>query len=45
MTLGLKIKIKSIEPFDKSIVISYDKRNSEVLSNLACERLLVEKIR
>jgi DtxR family Mn-dependent transcriptional regulator len=44
MYLGLKIKIKSIEPFDKSIVISYDKRNAEVLSNLVCERLLVEKI-
>ena len=44
MYLGLKIKIKSIEPFDKSIVVSYDKRNSEVLSNLVCERLLVEKI-
>jgi len=43
MYLGLKIKIKSIEPFDKSIVVSYDKRTSEVLSNLVCERLLVEK--
>jgi DtxR family transcriptional regulator, Mn-dependent transcriptional regulator len=45
MHLGLKIKIKSIEPFDKSIVISYGKRQAEVLSNVACERLLVEKIR
>lgn len=44
MYLGLKIKIKSIEPFDKSIVVSYNKRNSEVLSHLVCERLLVEKI-
>jgi len=44
MYLGLKIKIKSIEPFDKSIVVSYDKRTSEVLSNLVCERLLVEKV-
>lgn len=43
MYLGLKIKIKSIEPFDKSIIVSYDKKNSEVLSNLVCERLLVEK--
>jgi len=41
--LGLKIKIKSIEPFDKSMVVSYGKRTSEVLSNLVCERLLVEK--
>ena len=45
MHLGLKIKIKSIEPFDKSIVVSYGKRQAEVLSNVACERLLVEKIR
>ncbi|HEY5369867.1 MAG TPA: metal-dependent transcriptional regulator, partial [Hanamia sp.] len=44
MYLGLKIKIKSIEPFDKSIVVNYDKRTSEVLSNLVCERLLVEKV-
>lgn len=43
MRLGLKIKIKSIEPFDNSMVISYGKRLSETLSNVACERLLVEK--
>lgn len=44
MHLGVKIKIKLIEPFDKSIVVSYGKRPSEVLSNVACERLLVEKV-
>lgn len=43
MRLGLKFKIKSIEPFDKSIVISYGKRLSEVLSNVVSERLLVER--
>lgn len=43
MRLGLKIKIKSIEQFDKSIVVSYGKRQAEVLSNVVCERLLVEK--
>ncbi|MEO8961797.1 MAG: metal-dependent transcriptional regulator [Ginsengibacter sp.] len=43
MHLGLKMKIKSIEPFDKSIVVSYGKRTAEVLSNVACERLLVER--
>ena len=43
MRLGLKIKIKSIEPFDNSVVISYGKRLTETLSNVACERLLVEK--
>ncbi len=43
MRLGLRIKIKSIEPFDNSMVISYGKRQAETLSNVACERLLVEK--
>ena len=43
MNLGLKIKIKSIEPFDKSVVVSYGKRQTEVLSNVVCERLPVEK--
>jgi DtxR family Mn-dependent transcriptional regulator len=43
MKLGLKIKVKSIEPFDNSMVISYGKRAAETLSNVACERLLVEK--
>lgn len=43
MRLGLKIKIKSMEPFDNSIVVSYGKRLAETLSNVACERLLVEK--
>ncbi len=43
MHLGIKIKIKSIEPFDKSLVVSYGKRRAETLSNVACERLLVEK--
>ncbi len=44
MHLGLKMKIKSIEQFDKSIVVSYGKRQAEVLSNVACERLLVEAL-
>jgi DtxR family Mn-dependent transcriptional regulator len=44
MHLGLKMKIKSIEQFDKSMVVSYGKRQAEVLSNLVCERLLVEKV-
>lgn len=43
MRLGLKIKIKSIEPFDNSMIISYGKRQAETLSNVVCERLLVEK--
>ncbi len=40
--LGLKIKIKSIEPFDKSMVVSYNKHSAETLSHMVCERLLVE---
>ena len=43
MRLGLKIKIKSIEEFDKSMTVSYGKRQAESLSNIVCERLLVEK--
>jgi len=43
MRLGTKIRIRSIEPFDKSLVVSYGKRMAETLSNVACERLLVEK--
>ncbi len=44
MRLGLKIKIKSIEPFDGSMVVSYGKMQTASLSNLVCERLLVEKV-
>ncbi len=43
MHLALKIKIKAIEAFDKSMVVSYGKRQHEALSHLVCERLLVEK--
>ena len=43
LKLGLKIKIMSVEPFDKSMVISYAKRPAETLSHIVCERLLVEK--
>jgi DtxR family Mn-dependent transcriptional regulator len=41
--LGTKIKIRSIEPFDSSMVVSYDNRQAETLSHIACERILVEK--
>jgi DtxR family Mn-dependent transcriptional regulator len=43
MRLGVKIKIRSIEPFDRSMMVSYGKRQAEVLSNVVCERILVEK--
>ncbi len=44
MRLGLKIKIKSVEEFDKSIVVSFGKHQIETLSNVVCERLLVQKV-
>lgn len=42
--LGLRIKIKSVEPFDNTMVVNYDKHVSETLSHTVCERLLVEKV-
>jgi DtxR family Mn-dependent transcriptional regulator len=44
LSLGLKLKIKSVEPFDNTMVVSYGKRLSETLSHTVCERLLVEKV-
>jgi DtxR family transcriptional regulator, Mn-dependent transcriptional regulator len=41
--LGLKIMIISVEPFDRTMIVSYGKRKSEALSHTICERLLVEK--
>ncbi|MCK0159616.1 metal-dependent transcriptional regulator [Allomuricauda sp. F6463D] len=41
--LGLKIKINSVEPFDHTMVVSYENHLSESLSHMVCERLLVEK--
>src|SRR5580693_2731644 len=41
--LGTKIKIKSVESFDGSMVVSYDNRPADTLSHTVCERLLVEK--
>ncbi|MGN6604132.1 MAG: metal-dependent transcriptional regulator [Ginsengibacter sp.] len=43
LRLGTKIKIRSVEDFDKSIKVNYGKNRTETLSNLVCERLLVEK--
>jgi len=42
--LGLKIKIKSVETFDSSMVVSYQNNSGETLSEIVCDRLLVEKI-
>lgn len=43
LKLAVKIKIKSIEAFDKSMVVSYAQRKNETLSQVVCDRLLVEK--
>ena len=42
--LGTKIKIKSVEPFDGSMIVTYDNRQ-ETFSLTASERLLVEKVK
>ncbi len=42
ISLGLKIKIKSIEPFDQTMIVSYGKKTKELLSKKVTDRLLVE---
>lgn len=42
--LKLEIQIKSVEMFDRSMVVSYEKHHSETLSQKVCERLLVEML-
>ena len=44
LSLGLKVAIKSVEPFDHTMIVSYSRRSSETLSHKVCERLLVEKV-
>lgn len=41
--LGLMIKIKDIEAFDRTMIVSYNSRISETLNHNICERLVVEK--
>ncbi|MGP8215361.1 MAG: iron dependent repressor, metal binding and dimerization domain protein [Bacteroidia bacterium] len=43
--LGLKIRIQSVESFDKSMIVSYGKRSSETLSQTVCDRLLVDSFK
>ncbi len=43
LRLGDKLKIVSIEPFDQSMVVSYNQRNAETFSLKVCDRLLIEK--
>jgi len=42
LQLGVKIKVKSVEAFDKSMQVSYNKKTAETLSHTVTERLLVE---
>ena len=42
--LGLQMEVKSVEQFDNSMVVSYNKHTSETLSALVCKRLLVDKV-
>lgn len=44
ISLNLKMRIKSVEPFDQSMVVSYAGHPSETLSQKVCERLLVSRI-
>jgi DtxR family transcriptional regulator, Mn-dependent transcriptional regulator len=41
LSLGSRIKIKSVEVFDDSMTVSYGARKSEMLSNKVCDKLLV----
>lgn len=42
--LGTVLKIKTIQSFDKSFIVVYNKSQTEMLSHIICERLLVEKM-
>ena len=43
LSLGMEIKVESIEPFDGSMKVAFGEKPSEYLSRIVCERLLVEK--
>lgn len=44
LKLGVELNIVSVEPYDGSMVVSYDGRNAEGLSAMVCERLLVKEV-
>ncbi len=44
LKLGIKLNIKSIESFDKSMIVTFGKNNEETLSILVCEKLLVTQM-
>jgi DtxR family transcriptional regulator, Mn-dependent transcriptional regulator len=43
LLLGVSIAVRSVEPIDGSMKITYGRKHRETLSHLICERLLVEK--
>jgi DtxR family transcriptional regulator, Mn-dependent transcriptional regulator len=45
LTLGARIKIRSVEAFDDSMTVSYAGRKSEMLSNKVCDKLLVRPVK
>jgi DtxR family Mn-dependent transcriptional regulator len=44
LKLGTRLKIKSKETFDGSMMISVAKKPSEMLSNTVCAMLMVEDV-
>ncbi len=44
LSLGIKLKVVSIEPFDNSMILAYDNHPNETFSQEVCERLLVQKV-
>jgi DtxR family transcriptional regulator, Mn-dependent transcriptional regulator len=44
LKLGLKIRVKSVEDFDRSMVVSYTGHKDKTLSQAVCERLLGERL-
>jgi DtxR family Mn-dependent transcriptional regulator len=44
LVLGTTLKIKSVEPYDGSMVVRYGKRAAETLTKTVCDALLVQKL-
>jgi len=42
LKLGIKIKVISLEEYDKSMLVNYNQKKEEMLSHTVCERLLGE---
>jgi DtxR family transcriptional regulator, Mn-dependent transcriptional regulator len=43
LQLEIKLRVEAIEPFDQSMKIKYLRNRVEILSQMACNKLLVEK--